>query len=61
MKKTDTETLADLYEALAGFQKWRGVFKAVLKRTGDAEQARKAVKYCIKIEGEMRDEKSKCS
>lgn len=50
--KERTEMLADLYEALENVRKWKPLYMAVLKQTGDREQAKKAVRWAIKMEKE---------
>lgn len=53
LNKAQQEVVSDVMEALEKADKWRPVYIAVLKRTGDREQARKVLLYIKRMDEEF--------
>lgn len=47
------ELICDVLEALELTSKWWPLYRAVLKRTGDRQQAIRAVTWCVRMEEEL--------
>lgn len=47
------EVIADVFEAIEKLNQWRPFYRAVLKQTGDKEQAKKALRFVMRMESEM--------
>jgi len=47
------DQIATIFEALEKMKRWSPVYKAVLKATGDKQQALDAIKYISELEDQL--------